>query len=157
MPEEKPRPTWIQYALKLASVASERSEDPFLRVGACLLRHDQSVGGLGYNGAPSGVELNWENRDQRRVRVIHAETNALRYVNPGECYLLACTYLPCNDCLRNIAAYGIKNVAFDNIYNRDISSLTIAEEFGIELMATPLAQSGMTADLADKITRINGI
>ena len=151
------RLTWVQYALKLAAVAAERSEDPFLKVGACLLRHDKSVAGLGYNGAPSNVELNWENRDHRRVRVIHAETNAWRYITPGECELLACTHLPCNECLRNIAAYGIKKVAFNDIYNRDISSLTIASEFDIELMATPLAQTAMTAEYSDKITRINGI
>tara|TARA_Y100001963_G_C6587240_1_gene356287 strand:+ start:44 stop:517 length:474 start_codon:yes stop_codon:yes gene_type:complete len=152
---DKPRPTWIQYALKIATVAAERSEDPFQKVGACLLRHDNSVAAVGYNGAPSGVELDWTNRDQRRVRVIHAEVNALRYVEPGECYLLACTLLPCNDCLKAIASYGIGNIAFDDVYNRDKSSLDMAKEFGITLYATPQAQRHMEAGY--DIERIDGI
>ena len=57
---------WQEYALELARVASLRSEDPFMKVGACVLRHDNSVAGLGYNGAPPGIEINWENRDERR-------------------------------------------------------------------------------------------
>jgi len=136
MSDTPERLTWRAYALKLAIVASERSEDPFMKVGACLLRHDNSVAGLGYNGAPSGVELNWQKRDHRRVRVVHAEVNALRYTKPGECYLLACTHIPCNDCIKTIAAYGIKEVVFNDIYVRDMSSLDMAKEFDIKLFAT---------------------
>jgi len=139
------RPSWIEYALKIANVAALRSEDPFQQVGACLLRHDNSVAGVGYNGAPAGIEIDWQNRDQRRVRVIHAEVNALRYTEPGECYLLASTLLPCNDCLKSIATYGIKHVAFNEVYNRDKSSLIMAKEFGITLYATPLAQTSMSS------------
>jgi len=124
---------WETYALKLALVASERSEDPYLKVGCCVLRNDKSVAGLGYNGAPSGINIDWANRDERRKRVIHAEVNALRYTNPGECRLLACTHLPCNDCLRMIASYGIGKVAFIHNYEKDLSSLSLAKEFNIEL------------------------
>jgi dCMP deaminase len=128
------RLNWDEYALSLAKVASLRSEDPYVRVGACLLRSDNSVGGLGYNGAPQGVDINWENRDERRKRVIHAEVNALRYSRPDECRLLACTHLPCNDCLRMISSYGIKKVVFAEVYERDRSSLDLAKEFNIDLI-----------------------
>jgi len=57
--------------MKLAFVASERSEDPYLKVGACALRADNSIAGIGYNGAPSGVEIDWSDRDDRRQRVVH--------------------------------------------------------------------------------------
>ena len=87
-----------------------------MKVGACILRHDNSVASLGYNGAPKGVEINWEDRDDRRQRVIHAEPNALRYISPNEAYLLACTLLPCNECLRNIASYGIKKVIYLSLF-----------------------------------------
>ena len=97
------RINWDIYALKLAKVASLRSEDPYVQVGACILRQ----------------------------RVVHAEANALRYIQPNEAYLLACTLLPCNDCLRNIASYGIKNVIYEEEYERDASSLDIAKELGI--------------------------
>ena len=46
---------WEEYALELARVASLRSEDPFMKVGACVLRNDNSVAGVGYNGAPPGI------------------------------------------------------------------------------------------------------
>ena len=130
------RLNWKRYALKLASVTAERSEDPYLQVGACILRNDNSVAALGYNGAPAGIEIDWQNRDQRRSRVIHAEINALRYIQPNECYLLACTHLPCNDCLKNIAAYGIKEIVFGDVYNRDMSSLNLAQEFSMTLWTT---------------------
>ncbi|MAF24947.1 deoxycytidylate deaminase [bacterium] len=132
MPDE--RPSWERYSLLLASVAALRSEDPYVKVGACLLRNDNSIASLGYNGAPPGVDINWEDRDDRRKRVIHAEVNALRYVNPGECHLLACTHLPCNDCLKMIASYGVKKIVYDEVYQRDYSSLDLSKEFNIELI-----------------------
>ena len=124
---------WEEYALELARVASLRSEDPFMKVGACVLRNDNSVAGVGYNGAPPGIEINWENRDDRRLRVVHSEVNALRYTKPGECKLLACTLLPCNDCLKMIASYGIKEVIFSKFYDKDETSLKLATEFDINL------------------------
>ena len=127
------RLSWQNYALKIAEVASERSEDPYLKVGSCALRHDNSVAGVGYNGAPQGIEIDWSNRDERRLRVVHAEVNALRYTRPGECYILACTLLPCNECLRMIASYGIKELVYQSVYDKDVSSLRLAEEFQINL------------------------
>jgi dCMP deaminase len=127
------RLNWEEYALKLANVASERSEDPYVKVGACALRHDNSVAGLGYNGAPPGIEIDWNNRDDRRKRVVHAEVNALRYAKPGECSLIACNLLPCNDCLRMISSYGISKIIFQKIYDKDNSSIRLAGEFNIEI------------------------
>ncbi len=124
---------WERYALSLAKVAALRSEDPFVKVGACVLRHDNSVASLGYNGAPPKINIDWSDRDERRRRVIHAEANALRYVKPQECRLLACTLLPCNDCLKLISSYGIKEVVYIEEYDKDCSSLTLASEFGINL------------------------
>ena len=131
--ESNSRINWREYALELARVASARSEDPYVKVGACALRHDHSVAGLGYNGAPPGIDIDWSDRNERRKRVIHAEVNALRYVTPGECLFLACTLLPCNDCLKTISSYGIKEVIFKEIYELDDSSLELAKEFDIEL------------------------
>ena len=125
---------WREYSLELARVAATRSEDPYVKVGACALRHNYSVAGLGYNGAPPGINIDWSNRDDRRKRVIHAEINALRYVTPGECLLLASTLLPCNDCLKTIVSYGIKQVIFKDIYDMDSSSIDLAKEFDIELI-----------------------
>ena len=151
------RMSWREYALKLATITSERSEDPFLKVGACVLRHDNSVASLGYNGAPPGIDIDWNNRDQRRLRVIHAEVNALRYVSPGECKLLACTHIPCNECLRVISSYGITEVVFGEVYNRDMSSLDIAGEFGIDLFCPPRGLKGCDVTYRKTVEFINDV
>ena len=127
------RLSWEEYALELAEVASKRSEDPYVKVGACVLRHDNSVAGLGYNGAPPNIDINWEDRDERRKRVIHAEVNALRYTSPNECRFLACTLLPCNDCLKMVASFNIKYIFYRDVYQNDLSTLDLAKEFNIEL------------------------
>jgi dCMP deaminase len=101
------------YALALARTASLRSEDPYQRVGAALIRHDKTVAALGYNGTPSGVEIDWEDRSLRRPFVVHAEANALRYVRPGEVELVAVTMMPCLACLQSIASYGITRVVYE--------------------------------------------
>jgi dCMP deaminase len=125
---------WQEYALELAEVAAKKSKDPWRQVGACLLRHDNTVAGIGYNGFPSGMDEDWTDRDKRRRYVIHAEQNAMRYVKPGECALIAITLLPCNDCLKTIASYGIKTVVFRQVYERDQTTLELANDFGITLI-----------------------
>jgi dCMP deaminase len=125
--------SWEEYAIALAEVAALKSKDPYVKVGCCLLRHDNTIASLGYNGFPSGVEEDWTDRDERRKYVNHSEQNALRFVKPNECYLAAITLLPCNDCLKSLASYGIKKVIYREVYDRDDSSLILANKFGIEL------------------------
>lgn len=124
---------WDEYAMKLAEVAATKSKDPWQKVGAVILRDDNSIASIGYNGFPQGVTEDWENREKRRLLVIHAEQNALRYTKPGEGKTLYSTLLPCNDCLKSIAAYGIKRVLYKDIYHQDPSSLIIADNLNIKL------------------------
>jgi dCMP deaminase len=128
------RLSWGSYALELAKTASLRSEDPWKKTGCCVLRHDKSVAGIGYNGAPRGVEIDWSNRDERRKRVIHAEINALAFCKPGEVWLLACNLLPCHHCLQVAASYGIKRIIYEEVYDKDDLSLTLAGEWGMDLV-----------------------
>jgi len=115
------RLNWTEYALALAETAALRSEDPWLKVGAVVLRPDRSVASIGYNGAPSGVQLNWDDRESRRPYVIHAEANALRYVTPMDTRggLLAVTHRPCMNCLPLISAYGIKEIFYLGEINQE--------------------------------------
>jgi len=128
------RISWEEYALELAEVASKRSEDPFLRVGAVALREDNSVISLGFNGAPPGKTIDWSNRDERRKRVCHAELACLRYCIPGEVKLLAVTLCPCSECIKQIAMYKISRVVFRDYYDKDDFAPKLAKEFGIELI-----------------------
>jgi dCMP deaminase len=124
---------WNEYALNIAFAVAEKSKDPWRKVGACLVRHDNSIASVGYNGFIAGMQEDWSDRENRRRLVVHAEQNALRYIKPDECRLIAVTLLPCNDCLKAIASYGIKEIAYAQTYELDESTLELAEEFDIKL------------------------
>lgn len=128
------RLSWPEYAMELAKAAALRSEDPYQKVGACILRYDHTVAAIGYNGAPPGVEINWNDRDERRRRVSHAEAAALRYIQPHEGKIIAVTLRPCSECIKNIAMYGIKEVYYGEDYGRDDFAVELAKEFNIELI-----------------------
>ena len=124
---------WNDYFMAISLLSAKRSKDPVTQVGACIVDMDNKIVSIGYNGFPSGVEEDWTDRDERRKYVNHSEQNALRFVKPNECYLAAVTLLPCNDCLKSLASYGIKKVIYREVYDRDDSSLIMANKFGIEL------------------------
>ena len=73
--------SWDLSYLRLAKFwALERSKDPSTQCGAVLVRPDNSVAALAYNGFPIGVGDNprhYEDREIKYSRVIHAEMNAL--------------------------------------------------------------------------------
>jgi dCMP deaminase len=124
---------WNEYALDIACAVAGKSKDPWRKVGACLVRNDNSIASVGYNGFPAGMREDWEDRDKRRKFVVHAEQNALRYIKPDECRLIAVTLLPCNDCLKAIASYGIKEIVYRDTYDLDETTLELAHDFGITL------------------------
>lgn len=128
------RISWEEYALKLAETASVRSEDPYMKVGACVLRHDNSVAALGYNGCPPGYDIDWSDRDSRRPFVSHAERSALRYCKPGEAKLIAITLSPCQHCIMDIAMFGIKKVIFKDVYNDYFQVSEIAKKYDIQMI-----------------------
>jgi dCMP deaminase len=129
------RISWEEFALRIAEVASYRSEDPFKKVGSCALDFNNRVIGVAYNGLVSKKEVDsnfWEDRDKRRPYMIHAETNLLSLFKKGDCKLLACTLLPCSCCATMIAAYQIKKVVYKEIYERDSKAFEIFDFYGIE-------------------------
>ena len=129
------RISWERYALQIAKVASLRSEDPYVKVGACGLNKENRVIGVAYNGLASGKTVDpifWKDRDKRRPFMIHAEANLLSLFQKNECHLLACTLLPCSSCATLIAAHGIKKVVYNNLYNKDLKGLEIFDFYGIE-------------------------
>ncbi len=120
-------------ALKMAKIlAQDRSEDDHTKVGGCGIRPDKSLI-FGYNGAPPGIDIDWSNRDEKNKRVIHAESNILRYCKPGEIDTMVLTHSPCANCLPMIASYGVKTIYFEEYYHRNPDVDIIAKEFGIKL------------------------
>lgn len=120
----------------LAKCASLRSEDPYHKVGACALSHDNRVLGLSYNGLQSGKKVRkefWVNRDKRRPYMIHAETNLLSLFKRNECKILACTLLPCDYCARMIAAWNIPIVVYEEEYELAGSAKDIFKFYNIKV------------------------
>lgn len=114
------RLNWEEYAMELAKTASLRSEDPFCKVGACALSHDNRVLGVAYNGLKSGKDVDqefWKDRDKRRPFMIHAESNLLSLFTRNQCKILAVTLLPCASCARLICAWNIEKVIYIEEYN----------------------------------------
>lgn len=130
------RLSWEETALKLAfNIADYRSEDPFVIVGAVIIKNDNSII-LGYNGAPPQIDIDWSNRDERRKRVIHAEENVLSEIKYGEAKIMAVTAVPCNICIKTCAKKGIKTIYYRDLlegYDNDLT-FKLAKEFGIELI-----------------------
>lgn len=129
------RISWEEYAMRIAEVVAQRSEDPYIKVGACILRHDNSILSVGYNGAAPNCDIDWTDRDNRRKFVSHAERSALRYAQPNEGKLIAITLLPCESCIVDIAMYGIKKVYYRDVYDKsEANTRIIAKTYGVQLI-----------------------
>ena len=137
------RISWEDYALSMAFTASQRSEDPYIQVGACALNDRHMVMGVGYNGLASGkdvAETFWGDRNYRRPFMIHAEVNCLSLLKKGDANLLACTLLPCPSCATMIASYGIDTVIYKDVYHRDTNALRIFDFYGIKCVKKNLTK-----------------
>jgi len=131
------RISFEEMAIKVADIIKERSEDPYKKVGVCILNKEGRILSVGYNGLLPKQEVSnnfWDNRDERRKFIIHAETNALacisRYDNP---YMLASTLLPCANCAINICSHGIKQVYYIEEYNKDKLAYEIFDFYKVSL------------------------
>lgn len=131
------RISFEEMAIKVADVIKHRSEDPYKKVGVCVLNKEGRILSVGYNGLLSKQEISddfWDDRDERRKFVIHAETNALacisRYDSP---YILASTLLPCANCAINICSHGIKYVYYTEEYYKDKLAHEIFDFYKVSL------------------------
>jgi dCMP deaminase len=125
-----------EYAMALAHVASLRSEDPFRKVGAVAIDFDNRVIGTAYNGLAPGYNADpdfWNDRDDRRKYMLHAEVNLCSLFTRGNVRLVACTTKPCTSCMQMLCAYGVKEVYFRDDYPESEADL-IAERYGIQLV-----------------------
>jgi dCMP deaminase len=128
------RINWDEYALIQAWSASLRSEDPYRKVGACALSYDNRVLGIAYNGLKTGVSVTdefWNNRDNRRPFMVHAEANLLSLFKKGECKTIALTCSPCASCATLIVAHDIKRVVCSEMYT-DLKGIEILDFYNIE-------------------------
>ena len=134
------RPTWDTYFIRLARLASKRSNCMKRQVG-CVIVHNHRIISTGYNGTPTGLK---NCRDGGCLRCnggatsgtnldtclcIHAEDNAIleagkpRLTYPSQLY---CTLFPCVSCAKKIVQMGIAELIYDQDYNQDLRSVCMA-------------------------------
>ncbi len=134
------RPSWDEYFLKLAMLASERATCPRMHCG-CVLVKDKFVLSTGYNGSLPGMphcdEVGCLIVNGHCVRTNHAEINALcQATRHGVTLEGATAYvsnMPCTACAKALITAGVKRVVVFSDYHD-----TLAEDFftqtGVELV-----------------------
>ena len=111
------RPSWDEYFLKLAMLASERATCPRMHCG-CVLVRDRYVLATGYNGSlpghPHCEDVGCLVVDNHCVRTNHAEMNALvqaathgTNISGSTAYI---TNMSCTTCAKALIAAGIKRI-----------------------------------------------
>ena len=134
---------WHLDFLELAEYWSKkRSKDPSLKVGAVITRPDNTICSLAYNGFPIGTpDLNYDDREYKNDRVIHAEMNALLFAKESvQGYTIYCSAFPCCRCAAHIIQAGIKRVVSRPIDESRIQrskydvSLDLFREAGVEVI-----------------------
>ena len=125
------RPSWDEYFLKLAMLASERATCPRMHCG-CVLVKNKNVVATGYNGSiPSDDHCEDAGCivvDNHCQRTVHAEMNAIvqaagrgHSIDGATAYV---TNMPCTTCAKALITAGIKRVVvFSDFHD------TLATEF----------------------------
>jgi dCMP deaminase len=109
------RPDIDTWALDLSEVVAKRSRDPSTKVGAVILRPDNTIAAAGYNGFPRKVDDDpniYLNKPRKLLRVVHAELNAIltsREPLHG-CTIYVSPLHPCSQCAAAIIQSGITRV-----------------------------------------------
>jgi dCMP deaminase len=122
--DDMKKPTYRDFFMAMAFLASARSKDNVTQVGACLVTQaPHRLVAMGYNGMPDGRGFKDEKMDwgsNQSNYICHAELNTIiaafrRSANLSSCTLYV-THSPCEDCSKLIAQSGIKNVVFAKYY-----------------------------------------
>lgn len=104
--------SWTEYFFGLCDINASKSKDPSTKVGAVIVRPDNTIASMGWNGFPRGVPDQYEDREHKLLRTVHAELNAiLNAREPLHGYSLYVSPLfPCSNCAAAIIQSGITTV-----------------------------------------------
>lgn len=102
---------WDHRYLDLARHVGGWSKDPSTKVGAVLVRPNNSVASTGYNGFPPGHDDSPElyaDREYKYRHVVHAEINALNfYGQRAEGFTLYTSFPCCSACMEAAGKAGV--------------------------------------------------
>jgi dCMP deaminase len=147
MPNSDGRPSWDQYFMSIAKLASTRSTCLRRKVGAVIVKNKRILA-TGYNGAPRNMQhcleigclrekLNIKSGERHELcRAIHAEQNAVIQsavsgvsIEGADIY---CTTFPCVLCSKIIINAGIQKITVMEGYPDELSQQML-DEAGIEV------------------------
>ena len=138
---------WDVRFLELAKHISSWSKDPSTQVGAVAVK-DRRILATGYNGFPRGVaDLpgRLENRNEKYLRTVHAEANAIAQaaknaISLADADIYVWPFIPCSSCCTLLIQAGIRRVVVPNTTIPDRweesfnMSQTMFSEAGIDLI-----------------------
>lgn len=106
---------WNDRFLSLAHEIATWSKDPSTKVGAVIVRPDKTIASVGYNGFPRGTDDTYGAREEKLLKTVHAELNAILSARePLHGYTIYVTPLcPCANCAAAIIQAGITNVVYE--------------------------------------------
>lgn len=141
LPSSRLSPTWSDYFLGLAMMASTKSKDP-TKVGAILVGPDGSVRLTAFNGPPRGVKDTSDRfeRPRKYLFASHAEANLVAFAARAGIRTEGCTvvvtHTPCASCARTLIQAGVVRVL-----HGDGTTSMPADEF--EAARTMFAEAGV--------------
>lgn len=130
------RPSWDEYFMSVALLASKRSVCARLNVGCAIVKNNRLVS-MGYNGFLPGAPHTSVVRDDHEQATVHAEQNAIAdaarrgvSVDGATAYV---THFPCIGCAKLLCASGITTIIFHHHYNDDPLVELLANSAGVTL------------------------
>ena len=147
------RPSWDEYFLKLAMLASERATCPRMHCG-CVLVKDKYVLSTGYNGSLPGLahceDVGCLIVEGHCVRTNHAEMNAIaQAASHGVSIRGATAYvtnMPCTTCAKALLAAGIARIVVFSDYKGSLAEKFL-QEAGVPLDRLPMPSTEINYDL----------
>ena len=103
MSQEEPINKWDLRFLTLAKFISTWSKDPSTKTGAVIVRPNNSICSVGFNGFPAAMsddDTNYTNRNEKYSRIIHCEMNAAKFATEDLSGFTLYTYpfMSCDRC-----------------------------------------------------------
>ncbi|MFA6427124.1 MAG: deaminase [Candidatus Magasanikbacteria bacterium] len=147
------RPSWDEYFLKLAMLASERATCPRMHCG-CVLVKDKNVVATGYNGSIPGddhcEDVGCLVINNHCERTVHAEMNALvqaakrgHAVEGATAYI---TNMSCTNCAKALIAAGVKRVVVFSDFH-DTLAVEFFNKAGVTIDKLPMPPLMINYDL----------
>lgn len=135
------RKSWDKYWIDIAEKVATRSTCDRANVGSVIVRKDNTVISTGYNGSPPGKEhcddVGHLMISGHCCRTRHSEVNAIlmaeKYGHDLKGCTIYCTHSPCDNCLGQIIASGIKKIRYKKAYRAKKERKSLHEKYNLDI------------------------